>query len=60
MTGPAHDPHFHCLLFAFLVFIGAFLLGQVSILKKFKNRLNRDPAEDGPECEILAPYRPSL
>jgi hypothetical protein len=35
MQGLPHDPHFHCLLMAFLTLVGGFCLGATSNFSKW-------------------------
>jgi hypothetical protein len=46
ITGPPHDPQFHCALFGLLIAVGAYLLGASSVYLKWVRSENDKPQAD--------------
>jgi hypothetical protein len=42
ITGPPHDPHFHCAFFGLLIAVGSFALGQSKIWRKMIKEILQD------------------
>jgi hypothetical protein len=40
ITGPPHDPHFHCAIFGLLLAVGSFSLGQSKLWAKLLREHN--------------------